>query len=165
MISKNTGPLRTLLVTYHNTLIQSVIMQGQIHSVKKSILYCSTFLAPMQVWHIFQCCIHVNFLYSSLADSEAPVRIYFSYFCAMKSGSILENIFSNIFINPTLVPWKSHVNSTMGSYWPHCKIQNKNTVYYYVFFLQIIFYNTGLYSYIDKQTWLCLRDFRMYKRR
>jgi hypothetical protein len=99
MFSQNTGPLRTLLVTYHNTLIQSVSMQGQIHSLKKSILYCSTFLAPLQVWHIFQCCSYAKFLYSCLTGSEAPVRISFSCSYAMKSGSILANILSNIFIN------------------------------------------------------------------
>src|SRR5215510_2220205 len=47
----------------------------------------------------------------------------------------------------------------MGSYLPHLKIQNKSTVYYNVFFLQIIFYNSGLYSNIDKQTRVCLGTF------
>jgi len=65
---------------------------------KKSILYCSTFLAPLQVWHIFQCFSYVNFLYSCLAGSEAPVRIFFPCSYAMKSGSNLANILSNIFI-------------------------------------------------------------------
>jgi hypothetical protein len=39
------------------------------------------------------------------------------------------------------------------------KKQNKITVYYNYFFLQILFYNTGLYSHIDKQTRLCLGTF------
>jgi len=45
------------------------------------------------------------------------------------------------------------------------RYHNKNTVYYNVCFLQIIFYNTGLYSNIDKQTRLCLRNFRIYRSR
>ena len=49
------------------------------------------------------------------------------------------------------VPW--------GQYDPILKKQNKSTVYYNDFFLQIIFYNTGLYSYIDKYTRLCLGTF------
>jgi hypothetical protein len=52
----------------------------------------------------------------------------------------------------------------MGSHWPltvltPLKKQNKSTIYYNVFFLQIIFYKTGLYSNIDKQTRLCLGTF------
>ena len=39
------------------------------------------------------------------------------------------------------------------------KKNNKSTVYYNDFFLQIIFYNTGLYSHIDKYTRLCLGTF------
>jgi hypothetical protein len=43
---------------------------------------------------------------------------------------------------------------------------NKNSVYYNVFFLQIIFHNTGLYWNIDRQTdrqtRLCLRKYRIY---
>jgi hypothetical protein len=46
------------------------------------------------------------------------------------------------------VPW--------GRIDPHLKNQNKSTVYYNVFFLQIMFYKTGLYSDIEKQTRLCL---------
>jgi len=49
------------------------------------------------------------------------------------------------------VPW--------GQYDPILKKQNKSTVYYNDFFLQIIFYNTGLYSHIDKYTRLCLGTF------
>jgi hypothetical protein len=49
------------------------------------------------------------------------------------------------------VPW--------GQYDPILKKQNKSTVYYNGFFLQIIFYNTGLYSHIDKYTRLCLGTF------
>jgi hypothetical protein len=37
-----------------------------------------------------------------------------------------------------------------GQYDPIVKKQNKNAVYYNVFFLQIIFHNTGLYSNIDR---------------
>ena len=56
---------------------------------------------------------------------------------------------------------KSYVNSTMGSIWPHFKKkQNKSTVFYNYFFPQIIFYNTGLYSHIDKYTRLCLGTFK-----
>ena len=49
------------------------------------------------------------------------------------------------------VPW--------GQYDPILKKQNKSTVYYNDFFLQVIFYNTGLYSHIDKYTRLCLETF------
>jgi hypothetical protein len=46
---------------------------------------------------------------------------------------------------------KSYVNSTIK--------KNKITVYYNYFFHQILFYNSGLYSHIDKQTQLCLGTF------
>jgi hypothetical protein len=39
------------------------------------------------------------------------------------------------------------------------KKQNKSTVYYNYFFLQILLNNTGLYSHIDRQTRLCLGTF------
>jgi hypothetical protein len=42
---------------------------------------------------------------------------------------------------------------------PILKQQDKSTVYYNNFFLQIMFYNTGLYSHIDKETQLCLGTF------
>jgi len=43
------------------------------------------------------------------------------------------------------------------------RYQNKNSLLQC--FLQIIFYNTGLYSVIDKQTWVCVRNFRIYRSR
>jgi hypothetical protein len=54
---------------------------------------------------------------------------------------------------------KSYVNSTMGSYYPILKNWIKAQFITMSFFLQIIFYNTGLYSHIDKYTRICLATF------
>jgi hypothetical protein len=76
MFSQNTGPLRTLLVTYHNTFNPSVCKVKFI-LFKKSILYCSTFLAPLQVWHIFNVVVLLTFFI--VVWSAANLRFVFLF--------------------------------------------------------------------------------------
>jgi len=58
------------------------------------------------------------------------------------------------------VPWGQfdHIVKNVLRY------QNKNTICYNAF-LQIIFYNTGFYSNIEKQKRICLRNFWIYRSR
>jgi len=60
---------------------------------------------------------------------------------------------------------KGTLTVTWGHNDPIVRNQNKNTVHYNAFFLEIILHNTGLYSNMDKQTRLCLRNFRIYRSR
>ena len=53
---------------------------------------------------------------------------------------------------------KVTLRAPWGQYNPILKI-NRSTDYYNELFLQIIFYNTGLYSHINKYTLLCLGTF------
>jgi hypothetical protein len=60
---------------------------------------------------------------------------------------------------------KSHVNSTMGSYWPYLKKRNKSTVYYNIFFSpNNILQHRFVLKYRQIDTTL-LRNFRIHRSR